>query len=283
MLAEDAAQRRQRDTLALLQLRRPPEIRRFDPSEPRRPDGKWGSGGVVKDALKLAGRIQLGKDEQLAGSDFVDLGDMGTAMAVTKGPNGPHLRLGMIYGEDKSKWSGANKGGTIILDPAEVDSLHDKLAAMGAVADKRSAEIWASYDANKAKQRELNAQIHKIVNDAGSDANGMPNLNRDQLAKIKDLQKQAIAIDEHDYSGEPEVDETFAKATIPAQWGDLALSAEGRDDEHNRWGISMDVARPNAEPFGSDYPQLDAKSLPEFLRRLAAMRAVMADPTSATT
>lgn len=49
----------------------PVAARSFNPAEPRIPGGphggEWGHGGVVKDVLKLAGKIELGDGEELLG------------------------------------------------------------------------------------------------------------------------------------------------------------------------------------------------------------------------
>lgn len=80
---------------------------RFDPSEPRDPhSGKWSSGaGVVKDALKLADRIDLGDGETFAGSGKVrdNTGDLSAVLAAVDTPSGRKIRLGLVSQEDEGR------------------------------------------------------------------------------------------------------------------------------------------------------------------------------------
>jgi hypothetical protein len=77
-------------------------VARFDPTEPRDPhSGKWTDGpggaaaGALKDALKLAGKIDLDHDEQLIGSSKVDGDTGGIRMALTEQDGKRMLRLGL--------------------------------------------------------------------------------------------------------------------------------------------------------------------------------------------
>lgn len=149
MLAEDATQRRRRDALALQELRRLPEIRRFDPREPRRPDGKWGSGGLIKDVLKLADRIQLGNDEHLVGSHRISPEgghDTDTLLAVVDSPKGRQIRLGIVPTADAEKWRAANKGGTVNLSPRSAAHLRDDLDEANKTAKKAAKKADAEWE-----------------------------------------------------------------------------------------------------------------------------------------
>lgn len=90
--------------------------RKFDPGQPRDDDGQWTDGipgtGALKDALKLADRIDLDPGEDLVGSDKV-AGDTGTVrMAATMKLGRPLLRIGIgggVFGgrdDDAGPWLG---------------------------------------------------------------------------------------------------------------------------------------------------------------------------------
>jgi len=128
----------------------PPAERKFNPSEPRIPGGphggEWGSGGgVVKDALKLTGRIQLEPGEHFVGSAKVGdgNGDLSVVMARVDGPHGPTIRWGQVNPEDTRNWRAANRGATVILDRPAVEKIQkvlDEAPAQGkkSVADYRA-------------------------------------------------------------------------------------------------------------------------------------------------
>lgn len=120
--------------------------RNFNPNEPRRPDGKWGSGlGGIADKLKLAERIQLQPGEHFAGSAKADdhWGDVSAVMARVDGPNGPTLRLGLVHPEDARRWRAANKGGTVVLSQRDVEELRGAISK----AAQRGRDSVAEYNA----------------------------------------------------------------------------------------------------------------------------------------
>lgn len=131
--------------------------RTFDPHQPRNPhSGEWiGNGaaaGVLKDALKLAGRIDLRDGEHLAGSGRLE-SDSGTGLdvvwAAIDGPQGREVRLGTVFDVDAEKWRAANKGSTASLSTDDVAGLRDDLTAAEAkgrdLADKAEA-VYSSGD-----------------------------------------------------------------------------------------------------------------------------------------
>jgi phage portal protein BeeE len=131
-----------------------PAARRFNPDEPRDPHGKWVGGGAVKDALKLADRIQLGKDEHLAGSAKVGdgRGDYSTVMARVDGPNGPRLRFGVVdTSEGTKKWRGANGGATVVLDQHGAGELRRVVADAQVKGPKSVADYRADIKARHAR------------------------------------------------------------------------------------------------------------------------------------
>jgi hypothetical protein len=127
---------------------------KFNPDEPRRPDGKWGTGGIVHDALKLADRIQLGKDERLVGSDKVGdgRGDYSTVMARVDGPDGPRLRLGVVdTSEGPKKWRASNGGATVVLDQRGAGELRRVVAEAQVKGPKSVADYRADIKARHAR------------------------------------------------------------------------------------------------------------------------------------
>jgi hypothetical protein len=105
----------------------------FDPTEPRDPhSGKWadGPGGAISDALKLAGRIQLGHGESLAGSSRApdNGGDFDAVFAKVVGPSGAKVRFGTVLPEDARRWRAADKGRTVELDADGVKQLEKVVA-----------------------------------------------------------------------------------------------------------------------------------------------------------
>lgn len=129
--------------------------RKFNPSEPRDPhSGKWSSvGGTVHDALKLAGRIQLGKDEHLVGSAKVGdgRGDVSVLMARVDGPNGPTVRWGQIPTDRAREWRAADKGATVVLDESAVQKLRQVLADAPSMGKKSVSDFRAAIRAAHAR------------------------------------------------------------------------------------------------------------------------------------
>lgn len=111
-------------------------LERFDPHQPRDHDGKWTDGPLgpasvaVKDALRLADRIQLGPGERFGGSAKARdaSGDFAAVFARVDGIDGPKIRFGTVLPEDARKWRAANKGRTVELDETGVRQLRDVLA-----------------------------------------------------------------------------------------------------------------------------------------------------------
>lgn len=158
------------DPVVVLKRPRNSVHRSFNPSEPRDPHtGEWGIGGAaegaVKDALKLAGRIQLKDGESFGGSGKVsaDAGQDVRFAWVTAG-DGKHLRL--TAGGDRdpelsdneaeqalhdtaAEWAAGDDGQTINLDEDGVASLRTALSNAqenGAEAAKREKQIVKSFD-----------------------------------------------------------------------------------------------------------------------------------------
>jgi hypothetical protein len=96
------------------------------------------------------------------------------------------------------------------------------------------------------------------------------------------LGHELIDLDEHDYSGEADVDASFAEGKIAGtEWGDLRYRVEGTDDDKHRWKLMLAVVPPGApddlDPFGSDAElTLDDTAVARLLKDLDAMRAAAA-------
>lgn len=157
-------------------------MRKFDPLQKRDPDGKWGDGipgpgGAIKDALKLAGRIDLADGQTLAGSDALHTDDGKVVpMAWIDNPGGKKtLVIGFgIDDEDEHKWSGLHLGSTVDLDEAEQGKLAQATRQMrdaGAEAEARVRELNQREVELKARQRELIRRQY-------------PNLTKDQAKKL---------------------------------------------------------------------------------------------------
>lgn len=141
--------------------------RRFDPSEPRIPGGphggEWGSGGgsvgkALKDALKLDGKIDLGPDEKLVGSDklLADSGSIRMALTETHGKKSLRLGLGDTpFGsreDEAGPWRGSDK--TAELN-AERRKLNDEEDSVSAELDKLDADPHADPTRKAALQKRL--------------------------------------------------------------------------------------------------------------------------------
>lgn len=123
------------------------EQRKYNPSQKREPDGKWGDG------LGLVGRIDLAAGESLVASDRLDPAEASGSdsfadvmFAVVDGPSGRTARIGIIPHEDAGQWKAANRGATAELDADGVEQLRIELAAATAKAKKDAAaadRIWA--------------------------------------------------------------------------------------------------------------------------------------------
>jgi hypothetical protein len=128
--------------------------RKFNPAEPRDPhSGKWiGAGGAVEDALKLAGRIQLGDGETLHSSGKLTprYGEGSLAWAAIDSPRGREIRLGALPGDDVDKWKAANKGATASLSPRSAAHLRDDLADAQTRAKAAAKKADAAWNSGKA-------------------------------------------------------------------------------------------------------------------------------------
>jgi peptidoglycan hydrolase-like protein with peptidoglycan-binding domain len=112
---------------------------------------------LAGDKLKLAGRIELGPGETLAGSAAVP--HSGLVGAAVDSPSGRRVRLGIgIHPDDVSRWKGSNRGSTVVLDERGVADLRtslEQMRAAGAEGKKRNAEFDRRGRALKAREEAL--------------------------------------------------------------------------------------------------------------------------------
>lgn len=135
--------------------------RKFNPAEPRVPGGEhggeWTSGGVIRDALKLAGKIELADGEKLLGSSKVD-GDQGTVRLALVGHGGHRsLRLGIggpgfgARDDDAGPWRGGPDRTAEIN--AEQKRLRDEQDAIGKELDRLDVDPTADPERKAALRR----------------------------------------------------------------------------------------------------------------------------------
>lgn len=256
--------------------------RKFDPDQPRDPDGKFGDGlGVASvaginrkvDKLRLDGRIKLQLGERLVASGQAkqaDQSDVAMPIAVINTPTGPQVRLGVDDGdaepadldadgevaEDSAGqgWSGNNPATTVRLDAAGMDQLRDAFARENASAKTRQQAIVADWD------------------------------RMDELRGDPDPAAQAelAALDAKYPVGS--LDGTIGSGIITGLpgGGDLAYQVRGEDDGEAGWEFTFAVKPPDApadwnfdEATENNYlaGQMSPKQVAAYQRQIASMIA----------
>jgi hypothetical protein len=177
--------------------------------------GNDGVGGVL-DKLKLAGRIELGSGQRLTSSRKVTSNNGSAALARIEGPDGPEVRIGVVWDEDARSWRGANKGGTVKLDAAAV----------------------ADLQANTAKMAENARRIRKEHRDATAkmDKAGLRFRNASDPALTTE---ERVIIARVDALFEGDVQDSGVLASGP--WGDLVYETSTNDVEDDPVTISIRV------------------------------------------
>lgn len=160
--------------LWLIRTSTPVELRRYNDSQKRDPNGEWGDGvpgpsaAGLTDTLKLAGKINLEPDEKLLGSAKVDGDQGGVRMALTDRGGKRMLRLGAGgegYGQQHRDdgipaWDG--NAAREPVSPAEQQRL-----------DGEWDTLDAEYDtASPARQAEISARQDAIREELFEDATG---------------------------------------------------------------------------------------------------------------
>jgi len=136
-------------------------VRKFNPGQPRVPGGEhggeWSTTGAIKDALKLAGRIDLREDESLIASDWVgdSIGDADVVMALLNTSDGPRLYLGIVASDDRRRWSAEDYGSTLELDLDRVRQIRSQLAELDSLARREAAAMEKKVDAYLQEDRPL--------------------------------------------------------------------------------------------------------------------------------
>jgi hypothetical protein len=228
----------------------------FNPNEPRDPhSGKWTDGpggaaaGALKDALKLAEKIELDDDEQLIGSSKIDGESGGIRMALTEQDGKRMLRLG-AGGEGYGQ---RNRDDGI---PAW-DGNPTRAPLFAADRERFNREIDtldAEYDsASPARQAEIDDRLAEIREElsAGDEFNGTAKIDEYSMgrlvSKIRPALEEAVdqevaeneAWDEIERSPTPErlaelqqitgrTDPiVFTSGIVPgSEWGDVYYSVE---------------------------------------------------------
>lgn len=137
------------------------EHRRYDPAQRRDPhSGEWtdAGGGILeaaKDALDLAGRIDLDRREQLISSSRIrdkSGHDHDLVFAVVASPGYQNeVRIGVVSSEDSGRWRAADLGATAILNVEQVRRFRDDLAAADTMARplaEAADKAWRQADPN---------------------------------------------------------------------------------------------------------------------------------------
>lgn len=247
------------------------EARKFDPSQPRDPGGEDGgqwvsspggaAAGALKDALKLAGKIDLEPDEKLVGSDKVS-GDQGTVRLAAIGiGNKRRLRLGIgndVFGsrdDDAGPWR-AGPDPTAAIN-AERKKLRDEQDALVAEWDRLKGDP----NGDPARKSAVEARLEELDDTetidlfphgftADVDADDLDRFRSvlpSALAKAKKIQAEhADWWDEHDRlkSERDKLRLVLDEHGNPRKW---------TDEEGARWDAltaqldAMDASKPDLE------------------------------------
>lgn len=297
------------------------ELRKFNPAQPRDPGGEDGGqwtkspGGAVKaaakDALKLAGKIDLDPDEQLIGSSKID-GDIGgIRMALTEQGGKRILRLGLGgegYGQRNTDDGTPAWNGNPSREPlpkAEYERLDAEYDALDAEYDSATS---ARREEISARQEDIREQL--TAGDEGF--NGTAKLDEYGMGRLADQIRPALAeavqqekaengawdeIEALEAKGNPDPARmarlreiaradatdsiTFTEGIIPGSaWGDVHYSVELDDLSFGPY-VTLGVTPKNAPDDwgdGRDWTgQFDAAETRKFLRLLDRYRSAAAE------
>ncbi len=197
------------------------------------------------DKLKLHGKVSLNPGERLVASEKVT-GDRyarsNPVMALTDGPDGVGLRIGVVDHGDVRKWQAGDDGNTARFDAEGVDVVVEELDAVSGVG-----QIWA-------------ADMKRVY------------AEREAAAADKD---------NVDYDGLPDLDAKFGEGVIPgAEWGDLVWELHGTDDGRYGWELRLAVRPHGDDDWSFDDVSgeerdaiLSPKHLDKWVARLEQLRA----------
>ena len=139
-----------------------PMVRKFNPGQPRVPGGEhggeWSATGAIKDALKLAGKIDLDPDENLLGSDKV-IGDGGAIrMALTDRNGHRSLRLGI---GDSGFGSRDDEAGPWRGGPDRTAAVNADRKRLRDERESLEAE-WDQFASNPARRAAIEARLEEL-------------------------------------------------------------------------------------------------------------------------
>jgi hypothetical protein len=241
---------------------------KYNLAEPRDPDGKWSkigaAVGAVKDAMKIAGRIELGDGETFEGSSRLSLPNADVRMALTREAGGsPSLRFG-IGSELPDKWRGANGGYTVKLDRQGIDDL------AAATSELAKATKQAERDADR-----MYAHIEDVAERVGEDVNAPRALGY----KFRDPQLNALVEQYDTFTDES----TLREGAVDSPWGQLYYRAVMTDTGASTYLL---VTKPGAKLTGndalaemrgySDPAEFDPADMRKLASALAKIRAAAA-------
>ncbi|GGN39540.1 2'-5' RNA ligase/predicted nuclease with TOPRIM domain [Actinoplanes campanulatus] len=249
----------------------------FDESKHARDDdGKFtsGSGGGGGDGSpvqpapasglkrneRLAKRIPLGKGETYVGSGTVR--DGGFAVAAVDGPDGRTVRLGVGIDPDEiGQWSGANRGGTVVLDQERLDQTREAIAQLLEAAKTGKAKVRALH---KEWDR-LEAAENKLFGKSSmseSDENKLDEIREQRKANEDALDKLA------DFG-------VLEEGVIHAEWGDLHLQAYMSDDSP-QFKVEVKASREAPSRFDEILEVRHLTRLAALLEKAGAAKPVQA-------
>lgn len=237
---------------------------RFDPHQPRDLDGQWtdGTPSVLPkaiDKLKLGDRIQLAAGERLAYSGKVE-SDTGTVrMAVTEGPSGKSVRLG-VGGAGFGSRADAKETGLPIWSgnptEADLDRINDERTDLRVERDELEHELDHE-DPSPERRREIERRLDEI-DDADTNEvyrtgattkldHAAASALHDSLdAAVTEADRQIQAAEELDL----EIDGLLAEQYKLAQ----IIERKWTDEEDARWdslGEQIDALRAEQDAVGS--------------------------------
>jgi hypothetical protein len=171
-------------------------MRNFNPTEARDGDGKWTAGpggaaaGALKDALKLAEKIDLDPGEQLMASSKIDGDSGGIRMALTHEHGHSMLRLGIGgegYGqrnrdEGIAAWDG---------NPTRASLSAADRQQLGHESDALDAEYDSASPARQAAIEDRQAAIREQLSNEGF--NGTAKLDQYSMGRLADRIRPAMA------------------------------------------------------------------------------------------
>jgi hypothetical protein len=200
----------------------------------------------LKQDPKLAARIPLGDGETYAGS--ASIRSAGIALAAVDGPDGRTVRLGVGIDPDEiSRWSGANRGGTVVLDQQGMDQLREAIPQM-----------LEAGKAGKARWRQMDRELDRLET-AGDQA--ALDAHNEQMSAFGDFS----VLDE---------------GTITGRWGDLRIRVLMSDGEP-RYYLDADTGTTPPTVAGELIEASHLRRLAKLLEQAGAATPVQASTVHA--